>query len=335
MVPTFPGGRHCIEQAFSCKGLTPEAIKISLSSISTSTLKQYESSLRIWWTFCHLTRTPVFSAEIPEVLRFLSIEYDKGAAYGTINSIRSALSLIIDKEIGQNEQVKRFCKGVSRLRPAMPKYKVTWEPQIVLDFLSQWTPNEDIFLKQLAQKLVTLMALATRHRIQTLFSIEISNITVTKEALEIKIPAIIKSSKNGIMQPNLKIPFFEEDSTICVATALQTYLQCTSDFRTDQSSALFSSDRKEHKPVSKDTLSRWIKGVLEKSGVDTTIFSAHSTRHASTLAAKRAGVSIDIIKEAAGWSNKSQTFARFYNRELISDKLEFARAVFSAPTREK
>lgn len=252
-------------------------------------------------------------------------------AYGTINSIRSALSLIINKEIGKNEQVKRFCKGVSRLRPARPKYKSIWEPQKVLDYLSEWVPNDKITLKQLSQKLVTLMALATGHRIQTLFSIDISNITHTEDAIEIKIPARLKTSKEGMLLPNLRIPFFKENPTICVASALETYLHRTQDLRQEEASALFISNQKDHKAVSKDTLSRWIKEILGKSGIDTTIFSAHSTRHASTSAAKRAGVNIDIIRETAGWSVKSQTFARFYNRELVPDKLSFAKAVFSVP----
>lgn len=123
--------------------------------------------------------TPRLHHDIPDVLRFLSSEYDKGAAYGTINSIRSALSLILNIEDGQNYQVKRFCKGVSRLRPASPKYDVTWDPQKVLDNPAKWSPNQEITLEQLPQKLITQMALATGHRIQTLFAIDIMNIVET------------------------------------------------------------------------------------------------------------------------------------------------------------
>ena len=64
------------------------------------------------------------------------------------------------------------------------------------------------------------------------------------------------------------------------------------------------------------TLSRWIKRTLKESGVDTGVFSAYSVRHASTSAAKRAGVSIDVIKRIAGWSKDSQVFAKYYGLEL-------------------
>ncbi|CAD6229277.1 GSCOCG00012103001-RA-CDS, partial [Cotesia congregata] len=42
-------------------------------------------------------------------------------------------------------------------------------------------------------------------------------------------------------------------------------------------------------------------------------YTAHSTRHASTSKAAERGVNVDEIKRVAGWSQKSQVFARFYN----------------------
>ncbi|KYM99018.1 hypothetical protein ALC62_10253 [Cyphomyrmex costatus] len=48
------------------------------------------------------------------------------------------------------------------------------------------------------------------------------------------------------------------------------------------------------------------------------LFSAHSTRHASTSLAARKGLSLDLIKRAAGWSGDSQIFARFYNRTIVN-----------------
>ena len=41
------------------------------------------------------------------------------------------------------------------------------------------------------------------------------------------------------------------------------------------------------KPVSMETLSRWIKKNLRDSGIDMNIFSPHSTRSASTSFAKQ------------------------------------------------
>lgn len=66
---------------------------------------------------------------------------------------------------------------------------------------------------------------------------------------------------------------------------------------------------------------------MDQSGIDINTFSAYSTRHAATFAAKRQGVSIDLIRKTAGWSKESETFARFYNRCVISENTQFAEAV--------
>ena len=92
----------------------------------------------------------------------------------------------------------------------------------------------------------------------------------------------------------------------------------TQDLRKDQDQLLLSY-QKPHHPVTKDTLARWLRDILNKSGLDTELFGAHSTRSASTSAAARCGIPVDVIMKAAGWSAVS-TFTRFY---LKGTKAEF------------
>ncbi|CAG5009444.1 unnamed protein product [Parnassius apollo] len=63
--------------------------------------------------------------------------------------------------------------------------------------------------------------------------------------------------------------------------------------------------------------------LLEKGAVS----ESHSTRHAATSAANRADLNLDLIRKTAGWSNNSETFARFYNRPLLDDPLLFSSTV--------
>ena len=82
---------------------------------------------------------------------------------------------------------------------------------------------------------------------------------------------------------------------------------------------------KPFKPVSRDTISRWVKNVLEKAGINTKIFGAHSTRAAATSAAKSANKSINTIMDAAGWSSES-TFESFMTnpfRQLLTLVIKF------------
>lgn len=68
----------------------------------------------------------------------------------------------------------------------------------------------------------------------------------------------------------------------------------------------------------KGTISRWIKMILNRSGIDTKIFGSHSVRSASTSQAKSNVVPIDEILKKAGWSNV-KTFAKLYDKKIMKD----------------
>lgn len=248
---------------------------------------------------------------------FLTEIYSNGAQYGTLNSYRSALSLILGSRIGSDDIISRLFKGFYRLRPPMPKYSATWDTSIVLDFLANFYPNLDIDLQVLTKKLITLLALITAHRVQTLSLIRLKNLIINNSNISINISDIIKTSRLGSKPPNLIIPFYRVKPEICPANTLLDYLERTKHLRGEEDS-LFISLKKPYKKVTSQTLSRWIKDTLSESGIDTSVFSAHSTRHASTSNASRLGVNIDQIRNTAGWSGTSNVFARFYRRDIIN-----------------
>ena len=70
-----------------------------------------------------------------------------------------------------------------------------------------------------------------------------------------------------------------------------------------------------YKKVSRDTIARWVQTVLSLAGVYTTIFKAHSTRAATTSAARAQFVPIKDIIQTAGWSSE-KTFQKFYNKPI-------------------
>ena len=85
---------------------------------------------------------------------------------------------------------------------------------------------------------------------------------------------------------------------------------------------------KPHGPVSRDTIARWIKQSMKSAGIDTSVFKSHSTRSASTSAAKVADVPTEDIMATAGWRSDS-VFARFYNRPVVKQN-NFAEAVLAS-----
>ncbi|XP_067203951.1 uncharacterized protein [Linepithema humile] len=326
-IQTYPGCRQIISEAFRRRGTSEDAADIMLKAWEDSTIKQYNNALKLWWNWNSTQNTDPFDVSISKVLEFLTLRYQNGANYGTLNSSRSALATISTEDIGTNDLVKKFIKGSSKTRPNKPRYDSTWDVDPVLKGLQKWFPLELLTLKQLSQKLVLLLALGTAHRLQTLALIKISNISSSDKGLEVKIPDRIKSSRVGTKQPLLKLPFFKEKPGLCIAKTLLHYLKVTQGLRNGEDT-LFISFQRPHKKVKKDTLGKWLKSSLILFGVDRK-FTPHSTRHASTSKAFEKGVSIEEIKRIAGWSPNSKVFADFYNRPIISTQETFARTVLS------
>lgn len=289
-------------------------------------MKQYSVTYKLWWSFCAENSVNTFEAPLSLVITFLVDLFNKGASYGTLNSHRSALSLLLGSNVGSDERVKRLLKAFYRQKPSRPKYTTTWDPKVVLDHICNWYPNTGLSLMKLTQKLTILLALCTSHRVQTLSLIKVTNISRTRSGIRIPIPDIIKTSAPNREQPVLFLPYFVDNPSICPAKTLDDYISATSEIRTEGSDNLLLSYKKPYKMVTSQTISRWIKQTLAECGVDISVFSSHSTRHASTSAAASAGVCIDTIRKTAGWTSSSLIFAQFYNRP-IGDEGSFARTV--------
>ena len=82
-----------------------------------------------------------------------------------------------------------------------------------------------------------------------------------------------------------------------------------------------------HTAAATDTIFRWLKETLARAGMDTSVFTAHSTRSASTSVAKDSGTPINVIMSAAGWTNASM-FAKFYQKMTDTEK-NFGQAIMT------
>lgn len=270
----------------------------------------------------------MFNVTVPVLLQFLTHYFEKGSSYGTLNSYRSAVAFLSTSDVTSDVRVRRFFKGVFSVRPSLPKYSSTWDPVIVLNYIRNKSSNS-MSLENLTLKLAGLLALATGQRVQTLSKIELQNIKKNAEGITIKISERIKTSGCNRLQPLITLPFFKQDPRVCVAKTLLNYLESTMELRGPTSKYLFITFKKPHHQASPQTISRWIKVLLGRSGLDVSTFTAHSARHAATSAAARKGVNIDTIKRSAGWTEKSKVFANFYHRPLTTPN-NFVEAVLDS-----
>ena len=105
---------------------------------------------------------------------------------------------------------------------------------------------------------------------------------------------------------------------MCVFSTLIEYLQRTETLRVTGSQLLITF-QKPQKAVSRNTISRWIRTVMQLSGVNLDVYKAISTRAASVSATHRAKVPIQEILSKAGWSS-AQTFAIYCAKNLDTSK---------------
>ena len=77
----------------------------------------------------------------------------------------------------------------------------------------------------------------------------------------------LKHTRPGAHQKPLRFIKYDIEPRLCIYRNLKEYLDRTSLFRADQKQLLISFVR-PHSAVSRDTISRWCRKVLEKVGID-------------------------------------------------------------------
>jgi len=256
--------------------------------------------------------------------------FEKDFSYNALNTARSALSSInlkIDNyPAGSHPTVVRFLKGVYNLRPPMSRYQNIWDVNDVLCYLKKLSPVKLLTLKDLTLKLAMLIALTHAARAQTLQFLSIVGIQKLSSKFVVYFDGLLKQSRPSFTLTFIELEAYPPDRRLCVYTVLKEYLNRTKPVRKNsQSKRLFLSYVKPYSSVSRDTISRWIRTVMARAGVDTSMYKSHSVRAAASSKAKISSVPIGEIMSAAGWSNAG-TFSKFYQK-AIQSKDSFSRAV--------
>lgn len=281
-------------------------------------------------SFCSRQHTDSLQPSVATVIDFLTELYESGLAYSAMNTARCALSTFIILEgnisVGSHPLVKRFLKAIYQTRPSFPRYQFMWDTSIVLKYLCNLPSLQVLDLKTLTLKLVMLCALVTGQRCQTLHLMSLEHMFVGPEFCKFFINDIVKQSGPGRKQPELVIPNFQAEPQFCVYSHLKEYLNRTTHFRGEEKH-LFLSFIKPHKWVSKDTIARWVKTVMQDAGVDPGLFKPHSTRGASTSKAYCCNVPLASIMKAGSWRSDC-TFQKFYNKPIDVSQ-DFANAILA------
>jgi integrase len=286
-----------------------------------TSLTLYGTYIAKWKVFCDNHSWNHVYASVQQGLIFLQHLLDAGSGYSVINTARSALSALINLktgiQFGSHPDVTLFMKGVFNIRPTTPKYVSTWDPVHVLTFLEQWFPADNITLEKLTLKLIMLILLVTGQRPQIIHRLDLANLKTTTDTHEFVVKLTdLKQGRVNYRPDSIVLRAYPSNKKLCVFRYMSSYIQRTALLRKNDTQLILAF-KKPHKPASSNTISRWIKTVLNKAGIDTGTFSAGSVRSASTSKAREQGAPVQQILSMGGWTRES-TFNKFYNRPIVS-----------------
>ena len=238
---------------------------------------------------------------------------------------RSALSAVLNKRngvsFGQDPNVSQMMKGIFKLRPTLPKYVVTYDPDIILNYMKTLSDNASLSLELLTKKMVVLLCLLSGQRSQSIHALQINYMKFSNNKYICYIPKVMNTTKPGKHIDPLEFEKFPYNSKLCVVSCIDEYINRTNPIRDKmekRSEQLILSYAPPHDTVGSATIARYAKLFLHLSGIDVTVFTAHSTRSSSTSKVESLGLSLKDIQKAAGWSNGS-TFRKHYKLPIKSN----------------
>ena len=250
---------------------------------------------------------------------FLAEEYKKGLSYSALNTARSALSsfILLKHEpgfaFGKHPLVIRFIKAVHNLRPPVCRYTDTWDVDIVLSYIRRMDPVRYLSLKDLTLKLVMLLGILSIARAQGLRYLSLDNMKVSNSGFTFHINDLLKHYRPGYNPKPMVFKAYPINRKLCVCTVLREYIRRTKHIR--NSKYLLISYIKPHNQVTSATISRWLRTLMARAGIDTNTFKAHSVRSAASSKAMMINVPLKTILTSAGWSSDS-TFKKYYYKTV-------------------
>ena len=190
------------------------------------------------------------------------------------------------------------------------KYPLLWNAQDLINHLALQHISPSASIQDISRKLVATLACVSAQRVHTLSLIDSRHIFFFDSGTQLYILSDLKVQRD---RPCFVITLPSESESDCLRTVdlLKLYFNKTQLIRKDP--RLFLSFRPPYKPVTTNTLARWIHSIMNDAGIDISVFGAHSVREASASFALQNNVSIDSILQCGDWSCL-KTFSRHYNR---------------------
>ena len=123
--------------------------------------------------------------------------------------------------------MSRLIRGIFKKKPQLPRYSCTYNPDKVLNFISDLPSDSSLMLEELTKKLVILLCLLSASRVQTIAKINIDYIHLGDEEVTIYIPSLLKSTKPSFHQQPILLTHYAPNPKLSITSCLTEYLERT------------------------------------------------------------------------------------------------------------
>ncbi|KAG2213302.1 hypothetical protein INT45_013460, partial [Circinella minor] len=340
------GRMEVIREKRKTEGMKDDEIEFLNHAIRKNTNRVYNMGWRKWENWC-ANQDPTIDPQeynINNIFKFLMANRQYSVQH--LNGIRSAIASVFktlhpqQPPIAQQEQILQFFQAKRHQEIKIPTETdiMTWDTDILTRYIKNtWANNTELTLTELQWKTLSLLSLATMARPRSdLGTLQFQNIhfkTNEGQAISVIIhfteakETNIKSTQLGLI----------DDRDLCPTTTLYYFIQQTKVVRQtlpkDHTLFLTYLDNKNKKTslVRPSTVANWIKTIMNKAGIDTSKYKAHSIRSATSTKAVEKSHSIKNVKQHANWSSKADTFEKYYYkpRAQQTSSTAIANSIFS------
>lgn len=283
-----------------------------------STLSTYLPAIRRWLTWCSSSKINPESPQPADVAKFLiNLFLNEKLSYSTILVHKSAVLTYCGPHVEQksfsNFIIKHALKAIGVAKPKIVKTLFTWDPTVVLNWLSSNTPEESPF--ELARRTATLLLLASGRRVHDLTLLRISNDSfIDNDENIFLLPAFGSKTDTHSRRQSAWMLSKHENINICPVTLMRRYISKMMARRSESKDLnnLFITVRGNVKAASRTVIGNWVRTVLKDSGIEA---SPGSCRSAVASLGWLDNQPIDNILTRGNWKSPN-TFFNHYCRMI-------------------
>ena len=319
------GGMEYFRLRVEAQGFSKSVSETLESSWSTGTKSRYNCGWNHWLSWCRHRNYNPFLSDLTIIADFLVHKANQGCSYSYLNNLRSMFSAYLPKlngnTIGKHEIICKLMQAFWNNNPPQARYSTTWDIELVLDYWNKQPVNPQLSLLNLSIKAVTLTAISSLGRAADIQHLSINNYKLGNtpsgsiKFIEFLRLAPPKQQRKGILQPVRIFATHNRMPNICPVNTLTEYLGRTKNLRPSSVENVFIISRQPFTAVSAKTVSRWILTSMQKAGIDTSTYKAHSICGAAASKYKKLGFSYKDLLRKGRW-RKASTIKSWYTRNI-------------------